>query len=321
MKGDIAKKGNQYYAVIYEGLDPVTGKEQRRWHPAGPDKAAAEALASRLAAELEGRDDKTRSLTFGAYLTGQWLPGKANTLAESTWHGYRRKIERHILPTLGGIPIRRLNVADLEGLYDAKLRPTEPNVKALAPKTVLEIHLIIRGALKDAVKRGMLTRNVGAVAHAPRLRSIPKHEAQAWTAAQLQAFLHAAGGHRLFPALWVAANTGVRRSELLGLRWGDIDLDKATMSINRALVSHRLRTHRVPRQNRQQPTLHRPRRHHRRRPHRLADLAKHRTTRRPPETNRSGVHRHRQTRRPSPCDLPSIRTDRPPRRRARRPVP
>jgi integrase len=237
MKGYIAKKGHQYYAVIYEGLDPVTGKEQRRWHPAGPDKAAAEALASRLAAELEGRDDKTRSLTFGAYLTDQWLPGKANTLAESTWHGYRRKIERHILPTLGGIPIRRLNVADLEGLYDAKLRPTEPNVKALAPKTVLEIHLIIRGALKDAVKRGMLTHNVGAVAHAPRLRSIPKHEAQAWTAAQLQAFLHAAGGHRLFPALWVAANTGVRRSELLGLRWGDIDLDKATMSINRALVA------------------------------------------------------------------------------------
>jgi hypothetical protein len=114
MKGYVAKKGNQFYAVIYEGLDPVTGKEKRTWHPAGPDRAKAEQLARRLAAEAEGANDSTRSLTFGAYLTEQWLPGKANTLAESTWHGYRRKIERHILPALGRIPIRRLKVADLE---------------------------------------------------------------------------------------------------------------------------------------------------------------------------------------------------------------
>ena len=139
-------------------------------------------------------------MTFGAYLTEQWLPGEANTLAEATWHGYRRKIERHILPTLGKVPIRRLKVSDLEAHYDTKLRPTNPDVKPLAPKTVLEIHLIIRGALTAAVKRGLLTRNVATVAHAPRLRSIPKHEAQAWTADQLRAFLQAAAGHRLFPA-------------------------------------------------------------------------------------------------------------------------
>ena len=237
MKGYVAKKGNQYYAVIYEGLDPVTGKEKRTWHPAGPDRSAAEKLAGKLAAEIDGRDDTTRSLTFGAYLTEQWLPGKANTLAESTWHGYHRKVERHILPTLGRIPIRRLKVSDLEALYDTKLRPTDPEMKALAPKTVLEIHLIIRGALTAAIKRGIVTRNVATVAHAPRLRSIPKHEAQAWTAEQVAEFLRAAVGHRLFPAFWLAANTGMRRSELLGLEWNDIDFDKATVSINRGLVA------------------------------------------------------------------------------------
>jgi integrase len=102
---------------------------------------------------------------------------------------------------------------------------------------VLEIHLIIRGALTTAVKRGILTRNVATVAHAPRLRSIPKHEAQAWTAEQLSVFLQAAVGHRLFPAFWLAANTGLHRSELLGLRWTDIDLEKHTVSINRGLVA------------------------------------------------------------------------------------
>jgi integrase len=65
----------------------------------------------------------------------------------------------------------------------------------------------------------------------------PKIEQQAWTAAQLRLFLRAAAGHRLFPAFWLSAMTGMRRSELLGLRWSDLDLDRATASINRGLVA------------------------------------------------------------------------------------
>jgi hypothetical protein len=71
----------------------------------------------------------------------------------------------------------------------------------------------------------------GPPAHAPRLRSIPKHEVQARTAEQLSGFLQAVVGHRLFPASWLPANTGIRRSELLGLRWTDIDLDLTTVEI------------------------------------------------------------------------------------------
>lgn len=237
MQGYVAKKGMRYYAVIYEGLDPVTGKEIRKWHPAGTNRADAEKLAAHLATEAHRENRRSRSLTFGAYLTQDWLPGKANTLATSTWQSYRRKIERHILPTLGTIPIRRLTVAHLERLYDSKLRPNNTDVRALAPKTVLEVHLIIRGALGHAVERGILGRNVALVAHAPRLRSIPKYEAQAWTPDQLSEFLRSAMGHRHFAALWLAANTGMRRSELLGLKWTDIDLDKSTVSINRGLVA------------------------------------------------------------------------------------
>ncbi len=236
MKGYVTSKGDRWYAVIYEGLDPVTGKERRTWHPAGTSRTDAERLAARLAREINGRNDEGRSLTFGAYLTARWLPGKKLELADSTWDGYRRKIDRHILPTLGKIPIRRLQPRHLEALYDAKLHPTG-DTRPLAPKTVLELHLIVRGALNDAVRRGIVTRNVALVAHAPKLRSIPKVEQQAWTAPELQAFLRQAAGHRLFAALWLAATTGLRRSELLGLKWDDIDLDAATLSINRGLVS------------------------------------------------------------------------------------
>ncbi len=124
MKGYVASKGDRWYAVIYEGLDPVTGKERRTWHPAGTSRQDAERLAKRLAKEMNGRNDDGRSLTFGAYLTTRWLPGKKLALPRSTWDGYRRKISRHILPTLGKIQIRRLRPRHLEALYDQKLHPT-----------------------------------------------------------------------------------------------------------------------------------------------------------------------------------------------------
>ncbi|MFP5579851.1 MAG: tyrosine-type recombinase/integrase [Acidimicrobiia bacterium] len=236
MQGHVARKRDRYYAVIYEGLDPITGKERRRWHPAGTDRSEAEVLVARLAAERDGRNDEVRSLTFGAYLTSQWLPAKKLTVKTSTYRGYARNAQRHVLPTLGRKRIRRLRPQHLEALYRSMLYPTDGN-HAYAPKTVYEVHLVIRGTLAHAVRRGLLTRNVALVADAPKLRSIPKVEQQAWTAQELQTFLRAAAGHRLFPALWLSAMTGVRRSELLALRWRDLDVHHARLSVNRGLVS------------------------------------------------------------------------------------
>jgi hypothetical protein len=90
MKGYVARKGDRWYAVVYEGIDPVTGRERRTWHAARTDRADAERLAARLAAERNGRNDESRSLTFGAFLTRRWLPGKRVVLATSTYAGYRR---------------------------------------------------------------------------------------------------------------------------------------------------------------------------------------------------------------------------------------
>lgn len=112
MQGHVARKRGRYYAVIYEALDPITGKERRIWHPAGNDRADAEAIAARLAQERDGRNDEIRSLTYGAYLTGQWLPAKKLTLEVSTYWGYVHKIQRHILPALGRKRLRRLRPED-----------------------------------------------------------------------------------------------------------------------------------------------------------------------------------------------------------------
>jgi hypothetical protein len=133
MKGHVARKRDRYYAVIYEGLDPVTGKERRSWHPAGTDRAEAEALVARLAAERDGRNDEVRSLTFGAYLTHQWLPAKRLELRVSTHRSYVQKTQRHILPALGRRRLRRLRPEDLNRLYESMLHPTD-GTRPLAPR-------------------------------------------------------------------------------------------------------------------------------------------------------------------------------------------
>ena len=103
-------------------------------------------LAARLAAELNDRNNKVWSLTFG--------PTPDSRARRSTWHrrpraGYRRKIDRHILPVIGHIRIHRVRAHYLETLYDQMLHPTDGQ-RPLAPKT-MEVHLIIPCSLKDAV--------------------------------------------------------------------------------------------------------------------------------------------------------------------------
>lgn len=238
MRGYVAKRRNRFYAVIYEGVDPITGRERRRWHPAGTDRAQAEELAGRLAAEHGSDCGRRAGPTLGVYLTQKWLPNKQLTLRPSTWDTYRRNIELHVLADLGRIPLRHLRPEHLERLYATLLESGRANGKGgLDTKTVLEVHMVLRRALTDAVRRGLITRNPADIAHAPKRRPLATAEIRAWNAQQLSAFVELAAGHSLFAALWLSANTGMRRGELLGLRWGDLDLDARRLSVNRALIS------------------------------------------------------------------------------------
>ena len=181
------------------------------------------------------RTDAVRSLTFGAYLTSQWLPAKKLHLATSTYRGYERTVQRHILPVLGKTSIRRLRYQQIEALYDTLLHPVTG--RGLAPKTVYEIHLIIRGALTDAHRRGLVTRNVALVARAPKQRSLQRIEGVSLTDEELRQLLRTAAGHRFFPIYWLTAMTGMRRNEVLGLKWSDLDITKQRLHLNRGLVA------------------------------------------------------------------------------------
>lgn len=235
MNGYVAQRRGRFYVVIYEGRDPVTGKERRTWHPAGTDRAEAERLAKTLAAKENKRIGAVRSLTFGAYLTSQWLPAKKLHLATSTYRGYERNVHLNILPTLGRISIRRLRYQQLDSLYESLHHPEDG--KGLSPKSIYGIHLIIRGALTDAQRRALVTSNVALLARTPKQRLLQKVEGTALTAEELRLLMRTAAGHRFFPIIWLTAMTGMRRNEVLGLKWPDIDFNKRRIHLNRGIIA------------------------------------------------------------------------------------
>jgi integrase len=107
----------------------------------------------------------------------------------------------------------------------------------LSVKTVRLVHVVLHKALSDALRKGSVVRNVATVADPPKLSSAKRPEVRAWTAEQLRAFLDHTRQKRAHAALFVAAHTGMRRGEVLGLRWGDVQIDDARLSVRQAVVS------------------------------------------------------------------------------------
>jgi Phage integrase, N-terminal SAM-like domain len=113
------------------------------------------------------------SLTVAVYLTQRWLPSKQLTLRASTWDSYRRNLDLHVIPRIGRTPLCHLRPDHLERLYADLLDDGRvSSVGGLHNKTVVEMHMIVRRALDDAVRRGWITSNPSRVAHAPKRRPL-----------------------------------------------------------------------------------------------------------------------------------------------------
>jgi integrase len=239
MRGYTVKKGKQYYAVLYEGIDPATGKERRRWIPGGPKRGDAEKLLTEMVKRNnDGHRTPADKISFGDYLTERWLPLQQAQLRPSTFDSYRRNLELHVIPAIGRIPLQKLEPEDLDGLYAKLLGGGRRDGRGgLSVKTVRSIHLVIHKALKDALRKGSVVRNVADVADPPKLSSAKRPEIKVWTAEEMREFLDLIAGHRLSPAFHLSSHTGMRRGELLGLRRADIDLDAARLSVRQTIIS------------------------------------------------------------------------------------
>jgi integrase len=173
-----------------------------------------------------------KRLSLAAYLD-DWLGRVRAQIRGSTFIGYAKAVER-AKAALGAIELQRLTKPQVEAFYAGlRERGNERTGGQLAYQSVANVHIAIRRALGDAMEDGLLVRNPAAGAF--RLQA-ERHEMRTWTAAELARFLRVANGERLGAAFRVAAMSGVRRGELLALRWRDVDLDAATVAVRRQLV-------------------------------------------------------------------------------------
>jgi integrase len=227
--------------VVDIGPDPVTAKRRRRRGGGFATRREAEAaLREVLTKRDRGRIVQPTTMTVRTFLVDQWLPAMRLTIGPTTLEGYRGNIERYIVPRVGDLPLRALTPPVINQLYadvreNGRTRGTGP----LALKTVREVHVTLHRALEDAVRWDYLETNPSDRASAPSAtaaRNERRRRIRTWTAAEVNAFAAFIDGHELHELWALAASTGLRRSELLGLRWIDLDLDRRLLSVRRVLV-------------------------------------------------------------------------------------
>jgi len=239
MRGHIVKRAKDSYSIVLSlGIDPQTGKRKQQWVSVKGTKKDAE---KRLAELLHQIDNSTfikpGRLTIGDYLE-QWLRDycKAN-LAPHTAQSYEFFVRRHIIPSLGQIPLTQLKPEHLQRLYADKLSTgRRDGTGGLGARSVRYIHTTLHRALKCAVKLGMIARNPADVVDAPKVK---RHEMQVMSESDIHTFLEAAKKTLYYALFYLALFTGMRRSELLALRWCDVDLMLCQVSVTRSL--HHLR--------------------------------------------------------------------------------
>jgi integrase len=213
MRGNIRKRGANSWLIQLE-LDRINGKRNRRFVTIkGTYKDAQKELTRLLNAVDAGSLPDVTNMTVAEYVTA-YLDG-AHSLAPKTLERYR-ELAAHQIKYLGDVKLQKLRPEHIEQWHATLLKT------GLSARTVGHAHRLLGLVLKRAVENGTIAHNVAAIRKPPKVED---EELQISSAEQIAEVLAKLNGHTLHPIVSLALATGMRRGELLGLQWGDIELD------------------------------------------------------------------------------------------------
>lgn len=226
--------GDRFTWGFVVDVAPVGAPRRQRRGGGYTTKAEATAAMNELQTRIAGGTfvEPSRQ-TVAAYLE-EWLAGVRGEVRGGTWRSYRDAVTHHIAPRIGDLPLQALTRNRVRALYQELA--TSGRVRGgtgLSPKTVHNVHLALRKALGDAVADRLIPANPADAAHRlPTARA----EMTTWSGAELARFLAAVRDDPRF-ALWrLAATTGLRRGEVLGLRWRELDLEAGRLRVTQQRV-------------------------------------------------------------------------------------
>jgi integrase len=249
MQGHIRKQGNGSWELKFDlGRDPLTGRRVTKYVTfRGTKRKAQDELTRLLAHRDDGSYVDPTKMTVAEYLH-HWLAADIDRrVAARTAARHREIVEKNIIPRLGSVPMRKLSGVHIEA-FETELQREgwvkhrapakdgaghgEQERRGLSAQTVLHVHRTLSQALSHAVRLGVLPKNPTVLVKPPRPE---RREIKILTKDEIGVMLRAAEGTALHMPVLVALTTGLRRGELLGLRWSDLDLKAGTLTVNQAL--------------------------------------------------------------------------------------
>jgi integrase len=227
MRGHIVKRGkNSYTVVLNMGKDPSTGKRNQQWVSVKGSKKDAEKRLSEMLHQIDTGSFMRPGKTTVKDFLERWLEDYSRNLSPCSSERYRQIVRTHLVPNLGNIPLAQLKPEHLQNLY------TSMQNSGLSANTARYAHSVIHVALKTALKWGLIAKNPADAVTTPRIH---RHEMQTWDEGEIGQFLEAAKTTPYYAVFYTALFTGMRQSELLGLKWSDVDLIGSQISVGRGL--------------------------------------------------------------------------------------
>lgn len=229
------KNGKTCWRVIVEMGTGSDGKRKRIYRNVKGTKKDAEALMAQLLNELQtGSFIEPAKLSVAEYLQDWMKTYVIPNLSPTTADSYRINIEKHLIPRIGHIPLQQLKPMHVQKLYQDLLNNGRRDGKGgLSARSVLYIHRNLHEALEHAVRLQLVSRNVTALVTLPKAK---KYKSEVYSPEELQHLLQVAQGTDMEIPIVLAAAVGLRRGEILGLLWSDVDLVGQKLSVYNNLV-------------------------------------------------------------------------------------
>ena len=232
MRGNVTRRGKSSWRLKFDdGADPISGKRKTRYVTVRGKRQDAERELARLLNEVHnGTLIEPCKVTVADCVRG-WLSG-AHGLAPKTLERYRQLSEQQIVPHLGAVQLQKLRPAQVQDWHGTIMREGGKAGRSLSARTVGHAHRVLHRALQRAVENETLPRNVASLVRPPKVEA---QEVEILSAKEIGVVLSRLKGHTLCPIVALGLATGMRRGELLALRWEDIDLDEAKARVERSL--------------------------------------------------------------------------------------